>query len=140
MANYTTLQLRFTEIILDGEIWYDSNLIKLNSGVLGLHLEMDDDDSHYMAIHHSLSGQKFTSKYHDYFGVLYDNLVPGITGIGQILKIRIDKLPTYAVVMGNVEDAGDIDPENPDDIPNAFATQDMEYFRSGNSEIFCFGT
>lgn len=49
-------------------------------------------------------------------------------------------MPSYAVVMGDIEDAGDIDPDNPDDIPNAFATQDMEYFRSGNSEIFCFAT
>lgn len=139
MAN-TTLQLRFTQIELDGKIWYDSNLIKFNSGALGVHIEMDDLDSHYMAIHHSLSGQRFTSKYHDYFGVLYDNLIPFLIGVGQILKIRLDKMPSYAVVMGDVEDAGDIDPENPDDIPNAFATQDMEYFRSGNSEIFCFAT
>lgn len=139
MAN-TTLQLRFTQIELDGKIWYDSNLIKFNSGALGVHIEMEDMDSHYMAIHHSLSGQRFTSKYHDYFGVLYDNLIPFFIGIGQILKIRLDKMPSYAVVMGDVEDAGDIDPENPDDIPNAFATQDMEYFRSGNSEIFCFAT
>lgn len=139
MAN-TTLQLRFTQIELDGKIWYDSNLIKFNSGALGVHIEMDDLDSHYMAIHHSLSGQRFTSKYHDYFGVLYDNLIPFFIGVGQILKIRLDKMPTYAVVMGDVEDAGDIDPDNPDDIPNAFATQDMEYFRSGNSEIFCFAT
>lgn len=139
MAN-TTLQLRFTQIELDGKIWYDSNLIKFNSGALGVHIEMDDLDSHYMAIHHSLSGQRFTSKYHDYFGVLYDNLIPFFIGVGQILKIRLDKMPSYAVVMGDVEDAGDIDPENPDDIPNAFATKDMEYFRSGNSEIFCFAT
>lgn len=139
MAN-TTLQLRFTQIELDGKIWYDSNLIKFNSGALGVHIEMDDLDSHYMAIHHSLSGQRFTSKYHDYFGVLYDNLIPFFIGVGQILKIRLDKMPSYAVVMGDIEDAGDIDPENPDDIPNAFATQDMEYFRSGNSEIFCFAT
>lgn len=139
MAN-TTLQLRFTQIELDGKIWYDSNLIKFNSGALGVHIEMEDLDSHYMAIHHSLSGQRFTSKYHDYFGVLYDNLIPFFIGVGQILKIRLDKMPTYAVVMGDVEDAGDIDPDNPDDIPNAFATQDMEYFRSGNSEIFCFAT
>lgn len=139
MAN-TTLQLRFTQIELDGKIWYDSNLIKFNSGALGVHIEMEDLDSHYMAIHHSLSGQRFTSKYHDYFGVLYDNLIPFFIGVGQILKIRLDKMPSYAVVMGDVEDAGDIDPENPDDIPNAFATQDMEYFRSGNSEIFCFAT
>lgn len=139
MAN-TTLQLRFTQIELDGKIWYDSNLIKFNSGALGVHIEMDDLDSHYMAIHHSLSGQRFTSKYHDYFGVLYDNLIPFFIGVGQILKIRLDKMPSYAVVMGDVEDAGDIDPDNPDDIPNAFATQDMEYFRSGNSEIFCFAT
>lgn len=139
MAN-TTLQLRFTQIELDGKIWYDSNLIKFNSGALGVHIEMEDLDSHYMAIHHSLSGQRFTSKYHDYFGVLYDNLIPFLIGVGQILKIRLDKMPSYAVVMGDVEDAGDIDPENPDDIPNAFATQDMEYFRSGNSEIFCFAT
>lgn len=139
MAN-TTLQLRFTQIELDGKIWYDSNLIKFNSGALGVHIEMGDLDSHYMAIHHSLSGQRFTSKYHDYFGVLYDNLIPFFIGVGQILKIRLDKMPSYAVVMGDVEDAGDIDPDNPDDIPNAFATQDMEYFRSGNSEIFCFAT
>lgn len=139
MAN-TTLQLRFTQIELDGKIWYDSNLIKFNFGALGVHIEMEDIDSHYMAIHHSLSGQRFTSKYHDYFGVLYDNLIPFFIGVGQILKIRLDKMPSYAVVMGDVEDAGDIDPDNPDDIPNAFATQDMEYFRSGNSEIFCFAT
>lgn len=134
----TTIQLRFTEVMLDGEVWYDSNLIKLNSGALGLHIEIGDSDSHYMAIHHSLSGQRFTSKYHDYFGVLYDNLIPFIVGVGQILKVRIDKLPDYAVVMGDVEDAGDIDPNDPDNIPNAFASKDLEYFRSGTSEIFCF--
>lgn len=136
MAN--TVQLRFTEVILDGEVWYDSNLIKLNSGALGLHVEIGDSDSHYLAIHHSLSGQRFTSKYHDYFGVLYDNLIPGLKGVGQIIKVRLDKLPDYALVMGNVEDAGDIDPDDPDNIPNAFASSDGEYFRSGSSEIFCF--
>lgn len=136
MAN--TVQLRFTEVILDGEVWYDSNLIKLNSGALGLHVEIGDSDSHYLAVHHSLSGQRFTSKYHDYFGVLYDNLIPGLKGVGQIIKVRLDKLPDYALVMGNVEDAGDIDPDDPDNIPNAFASSDGEYFRSGSSEIFCF--
>lgn len=136
MAN--TVQLRFTEVILDGEVWYDSNLIKLNSGALGLHVEIGDSDSHYLAVHHSLSGQRFTSKYHDYFGVLYDNLIPRLKGVGQIIKVRLDKLPDYALVMGNVEDAGDIDPDDPDNIPNAFASSDGEYFRSGSSEIFCF--
>lgn len=136
MAN--TIQLRFTQVVLNGEIWYDSNLIKLNSGALGLHLEIGDSDSHYLAIHHSISGQRFTSKYHDYFGVIYDNLIPNIIGIGQIVKVRVDKLPDYALAMGDIEDAGDIDPDDPSNIPNAFATQDMEYFRSGSSEIFCF--
>ena len=111
---------------------------KLNSGALGLHVEIGDSDSHYLSVHHSLSGQRFTSKYHDYFGVLYDNLIPGLKGVGQIIKVRLDKLPDYALVMGNVEDAGDIDPDDPDNIPNAFASSDGEYFRSGSSEIFCF--
>lgn len=137
MAN-VTIELRFTEITLDGKTWYDSNLIKLNSGPLGLHIEIVDSDSHYLAVHHSLSGQKFTSVFHDYFGVIYDNLIPGIIGVGQILKIRLDQMPEYALVMGNVEDAGDIDPDDPENIPNAFATMDGEYFRSGSSEIFCF--
>jgi hypothetical protein len=41
----------------------------------------------------------------------------------------------YVVVVGDIEDGGDVDPDNPDDIPNAFAGKEKEYFRGNNSEL-----
>jgi hypothetical protein len=32
-------------------------------------------------------------------------------------------------------DGGDVDPDNPDDISNAFAGKEKEYFRGNNSEL-----
>ena len=55
--------------------------------------------------------------------------------IGQVIKFRVRKLPDYAVVVGDIEDGGDVDTDNPDDIPNAFAGKEKEYFRGNNSEL-----
>ena len=51
------------------------------------------------------------------------------------IKFRVRKLPDYAVVVGDIEDGGEVDPDNPDDIPNAFAGKEKEYFRGNNSEL-----
>lgn len=134
----TGIKLRFTPVIISGKVWYDSNLIKVNSSNVGLHLEIGDNNSHYLAIHQSLSGQKFTSIFHEYFGTLFDRVITQVIGVGQIIKIRIDVLPDYGIIMGDILDAGDPDPEHPDDVHNGFASQDGIYFRCGNSEIFCF--
>ena len=64
---------------------------------------------------------------------VWDKDIPHI-GFGQVIKFRVRKLPDYAVVVGDIEDGGDVDPDNPD-IPNAFAGKEKEYFRGNNSEL-----
>lgn len=58
-------------------------------------------------------------------------------GVGQIVKFRINKLPTYAIIQGDeLIDAGDTNPEDPTDIMNGFAGSEGEYFRGKDTEIF----
>lgn len=136
MAKY--IQLRWVKIEHDGNspegYYYESNLIKLNSPAdIQVQLPERDVDITYLL---SLSGEKFVSIQQDYFAELHIRPIP-VRGNGQIVKFRINKLPEYAIVMGeDIEDAGDTNPDNSDDVMNGFAGSDGEYFRGINSEIF----
>lgn len=137
----TFIQLRWTKISSskntpDG-YYYESNLIKVKGNSI-LQVEtpgMKDLDISYL---HSLTGDKFVSFNQDYFKELHLQPIP-IYGVGQVMKFRINKLPVNAVIMGDdITDAGDPNPDNPEDISNGFASSDGVYFCSGNSEIFAF--
>lgn len=126
------LMLRFTKLNnVDGD-WWDSNLIILN-GPSGVHIEMPGTGNSATTMQ-SMTGMKFVSNYQDYFGEVWDKDIPYI-GFGQVIKFRVRKLPDYAVVMGDIEDGGDVNPDDPDDILNAFAGKEKEYFRGNNSEL-----
>lgn len=126
------LMLRFTKLNnVEGD-WWDSNLIILN-GPSGVHIEMPGTGNSATTMQ-SMTGMKFVSNYQDYFGEVWDKDIPHI-GFGQVIKFRVRKLPDYAVVMGDIEDGGDVNPDDPDDILNAFAGKEKEYFRGNNSEL-----
>lgn len=136
MAKY--IQLRWTKIENKGNTprgyYFDSNLVKLNSPAdVQIQLPERDVEVSYLL---SLSGEKFVSIHQDYFAELHIRPIP-VRGNGQIVKFRINKIPEYAIVVGdNIEDAGDVNLENPEDITNGFAGSEGEYFRDKNSEIF----
>lgn len=136
MAKY--IQLRWTKIKNKGNTpdgyYFDSNLIKLNSSAaVQIQLPEKDVEVSYLL---SLSGEKFVSIHQDYFAELHIRPIPVICN-GQIVKFRINKIPEYAVVMGdNIEDVGDVNPDDPGDVTNGFAGSEGDYFRDKNSEIF----
>ena len=132
------LNLRWTRVKSEKNTpegyYYDSNLVKLNSSA-DLQVQLDSEDDVEISYLLSLSGDRFVSITQDYFAKLHIRPVP-VKGMGQIVKFRINKLPDYAVVIGDdIEDAGDVNPDDESDIKNGFAGSEGEYFRDKNSEV-----
>ena len=139
-----TVQLTFTKVEspIDHSIWYDSNLIQVN-GPSGVHVEMPDDgNGNSITIFRSITGMNPVSCYQDYFTRIFDKdhidigqrYIGHISEIGAIIKIRLNAVPEYAIIKGEVEDLGPIDPDNPEDIQNAFAGSEGVYFQDIDSE------
>ena len=108
MAN--SLQLRFVKIQTPEQIdVYDSQLIILN-GTSGVHLDMEGSGNS-VTILRSMTGQNFVSSQQDYFAGTWDGFIQQ-PAIGQVVKIRVNKLPLFGFIIGDVEDAGDSHPED----------------------------
>lgn len=113
--------------------YFESNLIRLNSSA-DIQVQLPDRDVEISYLL-SISGDRFVSIFHDYFAELHIKPIP-VKGHGQIMKFRTNKLPEYSVVIGNdIEDAGDVNPDDPSDITNGFAGSEGEYFRGKDLEI-----
>ncbi|MCM1438791.1 MAG: hypothetical protein NC131_06220 [Roseburia sp.] len=136
MANI--IPLRWTKVAHSGNdkgYFYESNLVKVK-GHAAVQVEVPNEAGLDISYLVSLSGDKFVSVYQDYFANLHIQELK-FFGVGQIVKFRINKLPTYAIIQGDdLTDAGDINPEELEDIVNAFAGSDGELFRGNNTEIF----
>ena len=128
------LMLRWKPINTVSGIWFDSNLIVLN-GTSGVHIESKKSNLDVTTFQ-SMTGGKFVTCFQDYFGEVWDKIIPH-PGIGQVIKFRINQLPDYAIIRGDIEDGGDPDPEHPDIPMNAFCGKDGEPFRDKNSDFFC---
>lgn len=129
-----TLMLRWTPVTFQNKIWFDSNLVILN-GTSGVHIEMFGNGNEVTCFQ-SMTGGNFVTDFQDYFGDLWDKIIP-YPGIGQTVKFRTNRLPKYSIVIGDIEDGGDFDPENPTIPMNAFCGSEGEPFRDKNSEFFC---
>ena len=135
MSNY--IELRWFKVKDPGNTpngyYYDSNLIQLN-GPADIQIQTTERsiDLTYLL---SLNGERFVSFKQDYFAELHISHIP-IIGVGQILKFRVNKLPDLGLIIGNVDDMGDINPDEPEDIVNAFAGSEGEYFRDINGRLF----
>lgn len=127
------LLLRWKPVNTGNGIWFDSNLVILN-GTSGVHIEVNGNGCDVTAFQ-SMIGTNMVTCFQDYFGGLWDKIIPH-PGFGQTMKFRINKLPKYAVMLGNIEDGGDVDPENPDIPMNAFCGSEGEPFRGSDSEFF----
>ena len=125
------LMLRWKPINTGNGIWFDSNLIVLN-GTSGVHIESKKSNLDVTTFQ-SMTGGKFVTCFQDYFGEVWDKIIPH-PGIGQVIKFRINQLPDYAIIRGDIEDGGDPDPEHP---MNAFCGKEGEPFRDKNSDFFC---
>lgn len=115
-----------------GDYW-DSNLVILH-GTSGIHLDMPGADND-ITVFQSMIGRNFVTCHHDYFGDTWDRVIPH-PGIGQVIKFRVNHLPLFAQILGDIEDGGDPNPDDPNDILNAFAGSEGEYFCSKDSEYF----
>ncbi len=127
------LQLRWTRIETQNGIWFDSNRVILH-GICGIHVEMKGQGNDITAMQ-SMTGDKYVSCFQDYFGDLWDKIIPH-PGIGQTMKFRVNRLPDYAIIMGDVEDGGDVDPDNPEIPMNTFCGSEGEPFRGSDTELF----
>ena len=127
------LQLRWTRIETQNGIWFDSNTVILH-GICGIHVEMKGQGNDITAMQ-SMTGDKYVSCFQDYFGDLWDKIIPH-PGIGQTMKFRVNRLPDYAIIRGDVEDGGDVDPDNPEIPTNTFCGSEGEPFRGNNTELF----
>ena len=129
-----SFQLRFTKVKTPEQIdAYDSQLVILN-GPSGVHLDMEGS-SNSVTILHSMTGMNFVSRQQDYFAGTWDQFIKH-PAIGQVVKVRVNKLPLFGYILGDVEDAGDTPPENPDDLTNAFAGMEEEYFMGSDAGYF----
>lgn len=133
------LLLRWTHIKTteDGmEVW-ESQLIQVN-GKSAVHLDMPVEgkrEGNSVNILHSLTGINFVSCQHDYFGEIWDEFIKH-PGIGQVIKIRLNHKPLFGVILGDIEDAGHSNPENPEDLQNAFACIGGDYFCGSEASYF----
>ena len=84
------LVLRWTPITTNSGIWFDSNLVILN-GTSGVHIEMKGNGNDVTAFQ-SMTGNKFVTCFQDYFGDIWDKIIPH-PGIGQVIKFRVNRLP-----------------------------------------------
>lgn len=114
------------------EAW-DSQLIILN-GTSGVHLDMEGKGNS-ITILHSMTGENFVSSQQDYFAGTWDGFIKE-PPIGQVVKIRVNRLPIFGFIIGDVEDAGDTNPSIPEDLTNAFAGMEEEYFAGSDAGYF----
>lgn len=129
-----SFQLRFTKIQTPEQIdAYDSQLVILN-GPSGVHLDMEGSGNS-VTILHSMTGQNFVSCQQDYFAGTWDSFIKH-PAIGQAVKVRVNKLPLFGFILGDVEDGGDTNPVNPEDLTNAFAGMEEEYFMGSDAGYF----
>lgn len=129
-----SFQLRFTQVTTPDQITaYDSQLILLN-GASGVHLDMEGSGNSVTVLH-SMTGANFVSSRQDYFADTWDSFIAQ-PPIGQTIKVRVNKLPLFGFVLGDVVDGGDINPDNPNDIPNAFACKNGVYFMGSDAGYF----
>lgn len=129
-----SLQLRFVKVETPEQIIaYDSQLIILN-GASGVHLDMEGAGNS-VTILHSMTGQNFVSSQQDYFAGIWDEFIKQ-PAIGQVVKVRVNKLPLFGFILGDIEDAGDSNPTNPEDLTNAFAGMEEVYFMGSDASYF----
>ena len=115
--------------------FYESNLVKVK-GHASIQVEVPNESSVDISYLVSLTGERFVSISQDYFVELHIKELK-LHGVGQIFKFRINKLPTYAIIQGDdLTDAGDTNPDDPEDLVNAFAGSEGEYFRGKDTEIY----
>lgn len=118
-----------------GVHFYESNLVKVK-GHASIQVEVPNESGIDISYLISLTGERFVSIFQDYFSELHLKELK-FYGVGHIVKFRINKLPSYAIIQGDdLTDAGDINPDDPEDLVNAFAGSEGEYFRGNNTEIF----
>ena len=122
------LLLRWTKVTFNNQEWYDSNMIILN-GNSGVHLEVDGTGN-YISVSQSMTGINFVTRLQDYFGPVWDMILP-FPGIGQAIKLRVNKLPTFGIIKGDVQDGGDGDATD-----NAFAGSEGILFCGKGGEYF----
>ena len=79
------LMLRWKPINTGNGIWFDSNLIVLN-GTSGVHIESKKSNLDVTTFQ-SMTGGKFVTCFQDYFGEVWDKIIPH-PGIGQVIKFR----------------------------------------------------
>lgn len=129
-----SIQLRFTKITTPEQIEaYDSQLVILN-GTSGVHLDVGDSGCS-VNILHSMTGMDFVSCQHDYFAYTWDEFIKH-PAIGQVIKVRVNKLPNFGFILGNVEDAGDPNPDDLNDLTNGFAGSEGVYFCGSDAGYF----
>lgn len=128
------LILRFTLIHdNDGNALYESNSFQIN-GYSGLHIDFTGAGNSVTLLR-SITGINFVSSFHDYCGETFDRIILE-PGIGQAYKVRVNKLPSFALVHGEVEDMGDPNPEDSNDLMNAFCGSEGEFFMGKEGHYF----
>lgn len=129
-----SLILRFTKVYDDkGQLAFDSQLIQIN-GPSGVHIETDSGGFSITTLR-SMTGRNFVSCSQDYFAEISDFFIPH-PGIGQAYKLRLNKLPLFGTIIGDIEDLGDPNPDDPLDMPNAFADINEELFMDNGGSYF----
>ena len=130
----TSLILRFTKVFDEkGQVAFDSNLVQVN-GPSGVHLDMEGSGNSVTTLR-SMTGMNFVSCHQDYFADTSDFFIHH-PGIGQTYKLRLNKIPLFGIILGDVIDMGDPNPDDPNDIPNAFAGSEGEYFMGREGAYF----
>lgn len=132
MAN--SIILRFTEVFNDkGQLVFESQMLQVN-GPTGVHLDMEGRGNSITTLR-SMTGNHFVSCSQDYFAEVVDYFIPH-PSIGYAYKIQVNKKPTFGLVLGDIEDLGDPNPDDPNDMANAFSGNDGSYFMGKDGQYF----
>lgn len=133
-----SLILRFTEVIAqDGKKAWDSNLVVVN-GTAGIHIETGKPGSS-ITVFRSMTGLNMVTSHHDYFGDVCDFFLP-YPGIGYTIKLRLNYEPIMGFILGSdenaLDDAGDANKEDKEDLTNALAGKEGVYFLGKDGQYF----
>ena len=127
--------LRFTEVFNKdkNQMVYESQMIQVN-GPSGVHIDMEGRGN-WVTTLRSMTGLNFVSNYQDYFADISDFFIKG-PFIGQAYKVQVNKAPIFGIIMGNIDDLGDPNPDDPNDLVNAFAGSNGDYFMGKDGQYF----
>ena len=105
------LVVRWRGISRNNGIWFDSNVVMVN-GRCGVDIEMKGNGNDVRGFEW-MRGKKFVRWFEDQLGDMWDKII-GDGGIGEVIKLGVNRVGDYGWIGGDIEEGGDVEGENGD--------------------------